>query len=226
MRRLADMAAVHRIAPLVPAPTMSKRIWGFDWADHLPWQVDAVSVEVGSFALDALPFIESHYSRIFGGADATQRFLSDPMTDAKRRFGDEMDVLLFRAERMTIGLLIGHPLDWSTYYMRSVAILPEYRDRRLLTRIMEQTCEPLRAAGVERIEGDCSPANLPMMRMLTGLGFLVTAAANSERWGAMVRSTKFLREDAEDVFARQFCGMRVKRPQPSLCGPNSERRFP
>jgi len=205
---------------------MSQRIWNFDWADHLPWRFDKISVESGSFSVDALPFIRDHYARIFAGADAAQRFLADPLTDAKRRFGDEMDVLVFRAQGLTVGLLIGHPLDWSTYYMRSVAILPEYRDRRLLTRVMEKTYEPLREAGVERIEGECSPSNGPMMRMLTGLGFLVTSTANSERWGATVRSTKFLREEAEDVFARQFCGMRAKRSFPSVCDPNPERRTP
>lgn len=190
--------------------SQSRRLWGLCWDTVLPWSIDDVSVEVGTFA-DALPFIRDHYARIFGEGSAPGRFLSDPMTGAKRRFGDEMDVLAFRHEDSTVGLLMAHPLDWSTYYMRSVALLPEYRDRRLLTRLVERTFSPLREVGVERIEGDCAPTNGAMMRMLVGLGFLVTSTANSERWGAHVRFTKYLRDDAEDVFARQFCGVRTRR---------------
>ena len=175
--------------------------------------LDDVTVELGSFA-DALPFIQAHYARIFNAEGNAGRFLGDPLTSAKRRFGDEMDVLMLRSAGATIGLLAAHPLDWSTYYMRTVALLPEFRDRRLLTRLMHLTYEPLRAAGVERIEGDCSPANTPMMRMLVNEAFLVTSTINSERWGSMLRFTKFLREEAQEVFARQYCALPSKASHP------------
>jgi hypothetical protein len=118
-------------------------------------------------------------------------------------------------------LLLANPLDWSTYYMRSVAMLSEFRERRLLTRFMERSYEPLREAGVERIEGECSPANTPMMRMLVGQGFLVTSTTNSERWGSTVHFTKFLSEEADTVFRRQYCYVPpIKKKVP----PTSERR--
>lgn len=210
-----NVANFTRIAKVqsARAATLSQRILGLDWGEHLPLRIDDVWVESASFE-EALPFIEAHYGRIFG--DQQARFLADPMTPAKRRFCDEMDVLTLRADGLAerasgdlIGLLIGHPLDWSSYYMRSVAILPAYRKRHLLTRLVAWTEAPLRAAGVERIEGDCSPANAPMMKMLVGLGYLATGTTSSERWGAMVHFAKFLRDEAEEVFTRQFCGMRV-----------------
>jgi RimJ/RimL family protein N-acetyltransferase len=208
--------------------TASRRLWGFDWAEHTPWQVDDVSVEYVSFT-EALPFMEEHWSKIFGEQYA--RFLSDPMTPAKRRFCDDMDVLAFRskgdiAHGQTIGLLIGHPQDWSTYYMRGVAILPAFRKRHLLTRIVEWADGPLRAAGVDRIEGECSPANVAMIKMLVGLGYVATGTSSSERWGTLLRYSKFLREEAEEIFARQFCGMRLKAVRSGGCSaPNPlERR--
>jgi hypothetical protein len=133
------------------------------------------------------------------------------MSEAKHRFCTESDAFLFRVGSRPVGLLLANPVDWSTYYMRSVAILSEFRERHLLTRFMERSYEPLRKAGVERIEGECSPANTPMMRMLVGQGFLVTSTANSERWGSTVRFTKFLTEDSEAVFLRQFSSLPLKK---------------
>jgi ribosomal protein S18 acetylase RimI-like enzyme len=183
--------------------TLSSRIWGLDWGCHLPWTLGNVTVTVGHFA-DALAFVGDHYAEIFGDGKESG-FLSDPFTEAKRRFGDEMDVFSIRADGQVVGLLIAHPLDWTTYYMRSVAILPAYRDRKLFNQIVERCFAPLASAGVERIEGETAPTNVVMMRALTGLGFLVTSTANSERWGATVRFTKFLREEAASLFAEKFC---------------------
>lgn len=189
--------------------TTSQGLWGLDWSTALPWTFGDVTVEVGTFD-DAAPFVTAHYRRIFRADGADTRFIADPMTPAKRRFSDAMDVFLMRHDGHVIGTFLGHPLDWSTYYMRSVAILPEYRDRRLLTRLVEAMYGPLQAVGVERMEGEVSPANLPMMRMLVGLGWLVSATVNSERWGTMVRLTKFLRDDAETTFVHHFCGLQVR----------------
>lgn len=190
--------------------SLSKRLWDLDWDGVLPWMFDEVAVESAPFD-DALPFIREHYPSIFGTEGGDARFLPSPMTEAKRRFCDESDVFLFRVGGRTVGLLMANPVDWSTYYMRSVAILSDFRERHLLTRFMERSYEPLRKAGVERIEGECSPANTPMMRMLVGQGFLVTSTANSERWGLTARFTKFLTEDHEAVFLRQFSGLPLKR---------------
>jgi hypothetical protein len=198
-------------------PRLSERLWGLDWDRVLPWTLDdGISVESAAFD-DALPFIQEHYASIFGTDAHEQRFLASPMTEAKRRFCAESDVFLFRIGSRTVGLLLANPIDWSTYYMRSVAILSEFRERHLLTRFMERSYEPLRKAGVERIEGECSPANTPMMRMLVGQGFLVTSTANSERWGSTVRFTKFLTEDHEAVFLRQFSNLPIrKKATPTL----------
>src|SRR5687767_8870825 len=91
--------------------TFSERVWGSDWRDELPWSFDGVTAEPGTFD-DALVFMQEHYARIFGGLGAeASRFLSDPLTASKRRFGGEMDVVLYRDGGRTVGLWIGHPTD-------------------------------------------------------------------------------------------------------------------
>lgn len=190
-------------------PTLSRRIWDLDWASHLPWTFDDIVVEAGSFRDDAAPFIAEHYAAIFGSQEPS-RFYVEATTAAKRHFGDEMDVLCFRDAKKPVGILLGHPVDWSTYYFRSVALLPEVRDRGLLGRALSRAHDTLRSCGVDRAEGECSPSNAPMMRALAKLGYLVTATVNSERWGAMVRFTKHLHPEAEEVFLRQFCAVQAR----------------
>jgi hypothetical protein len=191
--------------------TLSQRYWNLDWTATCPWRFDDVVVEAAPFAA-GIPFMREHYPSIFETHGEQSRFLSSPMTAAKRRFCDEADTFVFRSADRTIGLFIGNPSDWSTYYLRSTAILPAYRERRLFTRFVEQLYAPLRAVGVERVEAECSPANTPIMRVLIGQGFFVTSTANSERWGATVRLTKFLADEAAQVFLRQFnCVTRTKK---------------
>ena len=127
-------AAQHLCGEDAITPRESARLWGVDWAACTPWAFDDVRVVMGTFD-DATPFVEAHYPSIFT-AHGT-KFLADPMTAAKRRFAAGMDVFLCHADGAMVGVLMGHPLDWSTYYMRSAALLPRYRDRRVLTRLVE-----------------------------------------------------------------------------------------
>jgi hypothetical protein len=174
----------------------------------LPWQLDGGSAEFATRD-EALPFVQEQYPAIFAQKDLQGRFLPSPMTEAKRRFFAEMDYFLFRVDGHVAGVLMGHPTDWTTYYLRSAAILPEYRERRILTQFFEGLVAPLRAVGVERLETECSPANVPVVRLLTAQGYLATASVSSERWGLMLRYTKFLSEDASAAFMRQYTAMPI-----------------
>ncbi len=195
-----------------PKSSFSARIWGLSWPILT---VDGVTVNAESFA-EALPFMTKEYPSIFGhNNDNQSRFLAEPMTDAKRRFCDEMDVLVFRDGARIVGVMMGHPVDWSTYYWRTIALLPEMQERRIATRVLELTDAPLRAAGVARLEGECLPGNLRMVKMLTGQGYLVTSTVASERFGVLLRLTKFLVPEARAVFDRQFSSMSFVNPQPS-----------
>jgi ribosomal protein S18 acetylase RimI-like enzyme len=196
-------AALSICAPLVTP--LSRRLWDIDWGADGVWNIDDdVTVENTRFA-DALPFIQEHYARIFGADEVGDRFVASPMTPAKRRFCDESDVFVFRSGAQTIGILIGHPTDWSTYYIRTAALLPDYRGRELVPKLLEILAAKLRAVGVERIQAETSPVNVSTMRLFLNVGFRVTATSLSERWGALVHTTWLLSDEADNVFHRQFC---------------------
>jgi Acetyltransferase (GNAT) family len=118
-----------------------------------------------------------------------------------------MDFFMIRIDGQDAGVVMGHPTDWTSYYVRSAAVLPAFRDRRVLTQFGERLFDPLRAAGVERIEAETSPANVPMGRLLTGQGYMVTGSVTSERWGVVLRYTKFLAPEAQAAFMRQYTAM-------------------
>ncbi|HEX8793601.1 MAG TPA: GNAT family N-acetyltransferase [Polyangiaceae bacterium] len=206
-----QQATVSRIAPRrreLEAATLSQRWWGLDWRDVLPFHFDDGRAEFATMG-DVLPFISEHYPAIFGAKDVEGRFLQNPMTEAKRRFFAEMDFFLFRVAGDVAGVFMAHPWDWSTYYLRSTGILPQYREQRLMTHFFDCLDEPLRAAGVERIEAEVSPANAPIIRVLAGHGYIVTGQVATERWGLLLRYTKFLSQGANAVFGRQYTAMRI-----------------
>jgi hypothetical protein len=122
---------------------------------------------------------------------------------------------------------MGNPIDWSSYYIRTAALLPDYRGRDLNAKLITLLSNELANAGVERIEADTSPTNAAVLQVLClELDFRVTSTSMSERWGGLVHLTRFLTERAETVFHRQFCNHpRSKRSRSSLTS-NPERRNP
>jgi len=209
-------ATVSRIAPRrreVQAETLSQRWWGLDWREVLPFHFDDARAELATMD-DVLPFINQHYPTIFGANDVESRFHENPMTEAKRRFSAEMDCFVFRVDGEVAGIFMAHPSDWNSYYVRSTALLPQYRGRRLLGRLLRSLEDPLRAAGVERVETEVSPANAPMIRTIGEQGFIVTGQTATERWGLLLRYTRFLSHEASAVFRRHYVAMKVsKRPE-------------
>jgi hypothetical protein len=195
----AGFAAHQAVTPL------SLRLWDLDWSQLLPWTLDeGVTAEFGTFE-EAYPFMRGHYAEIFGGEETP--FLHEPMSEAKRRFFSEMDFFLFRADGEIVGVLMAHPSDWSTYYVRSTAILEEYRRRGFMRSFLVPFWVALRAAGVARVESQASVVNVPVISLQLKEGFVITSHESSERWGAIVRLTKFLGPEPEKVFTRQFCSM-------------------
>jgi RimJ/RimL family protein N-acetyltransferase len=183
---------------------MSCWLWGVDWRAHLPWELDeGVTVDPGDLDT-ALPFIQEHYGAIFE-SEGDDRFLHEPLDPPKLRFLSTTDIFLFHHGTRLIGVLIAHPTDWSSYYIRTTGFLKEYQSRGYGFAWAERACEVLAAAGVGRIEAETTPNNFACIRVLTRLGFNITSTVNSERWGNMVRFTKFLSEDAETHFLDQFC---------------------
>lgn len=202
---------------------MSERYFGVDFGAELPVMLGDITLEYGSFTEDALPFLSEHYAKLFGIEDGgAARFLASPMTPAKVRFSEEMDVFLHRHEGRVVGLHLCHPSDWCSYYMRTTLILPEYRNRRLWWLLTDWLETPLSRAGVERIEGDVCPTNVPMMSLALRKRWTITSTMSSERWGNLVRLTHFFDPNARRIFERQFCAMTVRPASKQMEGEQNE----
>jgi hypothetical protein len=188
-----------------PRPISAASLWGIDWDALLPLRVTSDVVARRSSYEECLPFVRDHYAAIFQ-EDAASPFSTSRHTPAKERYyrlsGDFFE---FVAADRTVGLLVCTPVDWSSYYVRSAAVLPEYSGRKLIQRFLPSLFEALARAGVERVEADTSPSNMATMHLLTRLRFNVTGTVLTERWGAHVHFTRFLDEASEHVFLRQFC---------------------
>jgi hypothetical protein len=185
----------------------SEAIWDIDWSEHLPLTItkDGVIVAESSFEQTA-PFVRENLGAMFEEDPSSSPFLQGPSTAAKVRYYTEFgDFFEFKDNGRTAGILVCTPVDWSTYYIRFCAFLPEYQGRQLLHRFFPDFFGILKRAGVERVETETSPSNLAVMHIMNRFRFNVTGTILSERWGALVRFTKFLHEESENVFLRQYC---------------------
>jgi ribosomal protein S18 acetylase RimI-like enzyme len=221
------MTPARDLDPASPrrASTLTERVWDLRWQDRLPWEFDGVRVDLGQ-AADVNDFLLQNRALLFGGVEGAGRFLADPTTPAKQRWVDEMDIFVLSQNANTIGILCGHPTDWTTYYLRSTALLPAVRGSGLIQRVMERMYEPLVQVGAERMEVEASPTNLPAVRTLLRQGFVVTSLFNSERWGACLRLTKHMTNASHTIFSQQFCLHHSGAPQRSAPTPADLRRTP
>ncbi|HKU42742.1 MAG TPA: hypothetical protein VJR89_31505 [Polyangiales bacterium] len=134
--------------------------------------------------------------------------LDTNLADTKRWYlAQACDLIELRHHDETIGVLIGAPDDWSSYYVRAFAMMAEYQRPALIRRFgRECLFEPLAAHGIQRVLAETSPANLAMSRLLSELHFHVTGHVLSERYGPLVRYTKFLDPSSEAAFRTRFAG--------------------
>jgi hypothetical protein len=187
--------------------SLSAQFWGVDLWHALPRPMTSDGVEavpgditrIRDFLTQSFPYLTEEAQR--GAANAVSM-------DAKRRYLQlGCDLIELRFEQRTVGVIVGAPEDWSSYYIRIFAVLPAFQ-RPALTRRFVREClfEPLAACGVQRLVADTSPANLAMARGFSEMHFHVTGHQLSDRWGPLVRYTKFLDPACESVFLERFGG--------------------
>lgn len=195
--------------PIEPASAepLSKRWLGLDWSAILPWELGEYRVELGTLE-DVIGFVGRHYAEMFGSDADEGRFLSEPMTPAKRRVLADSDLFVIRDGSEIVGLQVSAPTDWSTYYVRSFALLPAARRPGLAESLARRVADTLVEHGVRRIENDTTPTNVANLMVTTHLGYVTTGTLASDRWGVMLRRTLYLDSAAEDVFRGQFCAGR------------------
>ncbi|OFZ56473.1 MAG: hypothetical protein A2428_16530 [Bdellovibrionales bacterium RIFOXYC1_FULL_54_43] len=192
---------------------LSTRIWNLNWSTYFPFEIPGetsaatphLTVQLSSFETVA-HFLAPNFGSIYEEDLNTTPFLCFEASEAKNRFYREAaDFFAFKDGEKTIGVLVGNPLDWSTYYLRNVSILPEYQNRNIFQPFFGHLLSILADNNVERAEADIALSNLRQVHILNKLGFNITGMTNSERWGATARFTKYFSRKHETAFLNQFC---------------------
>lgn len=196
------------IARNLPArPTHSAELWGFGLCDELPKQLTPDGIEALASSYERiLDFIATHYEMFSEeGQGSTPNAFAQKSKQAY--LSRECDLIGLSHAGKIVGIMVGAPEDWSSYYVRVFALVPEYQ-RPGLTRRFVREClfEPLSRNGVERVVADTNPSNIAMTRLFSELGFFVTGNQLTDRWGPLIRYTKFLDPACEQQFHRRFGG--------------------
>jgi len=200
---------------LPPRATLSQQLWGLDMCAELPRRLssDGVLVVPGELARIG-SFLRTHYGLF---AEEAQGCAPTPFIQRSKRayLGASSDLIELRHAGETVGVLIGAPEDWSSYYVRMFAMRAEYQRPGLVRRFVRECLfAPLARCGVERVVAETSPANIAMSHLFTELRFRVTGNLLSDRWGPLVRYTKFLAPACEAEFLRKFGGGAPPRSSP------------
>jgi hypothetical protein len=123
---MAALSTQHRIVR--PAPKLSEFIFGIDWSKHFPLALSAdEQIEVSDYET-AAQFYQQHYSTIYANSREASPFLSQEYSEAKKRYYQTAgDFFAFKHKGKTTGIFVGTPIDWASYYFRSVLMLPEHQ---------------------------------------------------------------------------------------------------
>ncbi|HKY63863.1 MAG TPA: GNAT family N-acetyltransferase [bacterium] len=186
--------------------SLSEKVLGFNWEDHLPHRIDEhEQIELSSFD-QAMEFHRENYARVFTLEGQEMPFLEDPFTEFKQKYYREVgDFMVFRRDSKVIGVYTGTLIDWSTYYHRNLYFLSEFQSQGRGTKIQDFVHQILRNFGVVKTEADISPSNLAQVKMLNRAEYNIAGVNYSERWGVLVRFCKFLNPRNEKAFLDRFC---------------------
>lgn len=188
-----------------PSPTLSATLWGFDFRSVLPRAMGGGLQAVPGELARIRDFLSSRFPSLT--EEALSGVVNANTRDAKLRYLNACDLIELRDQDRTLGAIVGAPEDWSTYYVRIFAIAEECQHPRIIRKLVRECLfQPLALYGVQRLAAETSPANRAMCRLFSELEFHATGHQLSDRWGALVRYTRFLDRSCEAVFLGQFSG--------------------
>jgi hypothetical protein len=193
------------VRPISAPETGSYRLWGLDFERVLPQLEIQRSARVDVTTLDVvLSFLQREFPTLLGARSGVVQ-TPQSITARHRYLQYDSDLLEISSAGQVIAVFVGAPEDWSSYYARMFAVHPRFQQRGLIRRFVRECLfAPLIAHGVERFVADTSPVNIAMLRMFAELKFQPTGHLLTERWGPLVRHTKFLDPSCESAFCARF----------------------
>jgi hypothetical protein len=186
---------------------LSKRIWGLDWSNYFPLPLGTSGVIAKNIeSTEYFNFIGHYGNLILSQSGRSFPFYSETISDAKSKYFAEIsDCFGFFSEGRLIGVYVLSVTDWSTYYVRLCALLPEAEAGFLPHLFLKEVIKILGSFNaVERIEVETSPGNFSVVSLLNRLGFQASGLNLSERWGAIQKFTHHLRPEIQKNFSEHF----------------------
>lgn len=215
------MYASLKVRNTSAGPTGSDLFYGIDWDQHFPVQLKEKDGSptrrriVRSTAKEIFAFYEKHYDEIFLRDGKTHPFFVEPMTAQRLHYYELMgDFFAFLDGDQMVGVFVGNPLDWSTYYLRSTGLVTTHQGLGFSHTFFNLLFSTFKKNGVRRLEADVSPGNFIEIEFLNKRGFRPVGYHASDRWGTMLRFCKFLDSQCEETFLYQLCdGPRLTRKE-------------
>ena len=189
----------------------TQRILNIDWSEHFPpvlsKQDSPDTEEVRLSDQETVRnFMLQNGDYIFEKCQWQTQFLSEEYSMGKFNYYDGVgDFFAFHAQNKIVGTFVGNVSDWSTYYLRSCAILPEFQGRGYFSKFLMKLFSVLSDNGINRAETEVSPSNIGEIYLFNKLNFNITGYRTSERWGTSIHFTKFLNASHEKSFLDRFC---------------------
>lgn len=188
-------------------PSISEKIWGLNWRAHFPCKLtEGFTVSYLTYA-EALPIIATLYTEVFMLTGEPSKFQDPDPRKLRSKYYEAMgDFFLITddSNNRPVGLSICTITDWTSYLMRGMGVHPDYQSRGLYVDLIDLMSGILKDHGVERFEGDVSPSNFTQFHLLTKRGFIFTSMNLSERWGAYIRTTRYLDDATQQRFFENF----------------------
>ena len=210
-------------APTLPASaprTLARQLWGLNWSNALPNQLtNGAVVKLANYGT-VVKFMAEHAPEIFALAPDSP-FLFSRSSPAKSEYYEHLadHFALWQGEQL-VGVVTANASDWSSYYLRNIAILPAFQGQGMQRELFEHFFRILRRHGVERFEIEISPSNVGQLHALNRLEFHTVGTKATERWGMLLQLVRYLRPENQEVFLDQFC----VGPRPHTNDPKHGRR--
>lgn len=179
-------------------------IWGLNWKKHFPIHFGDYSVELSDIN-EFLALKKCPDSFLVTSDNSHNSFVKDINSKAKEAYLQlNSDFFVFKIDGEVVGLIIGEVRDWSSYYIRFMNVAPAHRKQNLSSAFCSFIEAILASYGVDKVQIDVAPTNMKQVIRMGQLGYVSTGNVLSERFGAYIQMTKFLRDEAYSVFNNSF----------------------
>lgn len=185
---------------------LSELIWGVNWKNYLPCSLGSSDYKlVFTDSKEFFKLKKSELSFLITSEETTDQFLKEINKVEKNNYLENVsDFFIIKKNQVIVGLVICELMDWSTYYLRYIFLDPNHRGQELTKSFVIFIEKILSNFNVDKLVCEISPINSAQIIRMSELGFICTGNTLSERFGTLIKFTKFLKPDPLKVFGQQF----------------------